>query len=249
MARRELGRSPSPIRKNVLLTKLSLEHCYNAAMKETIFQKVDHFFSSYRTVVFEKGEAIIQAEQEPGGVFYLLEGQVIQYDILPNGTEAIVNIFEVPAFFHMSWAINKTPNHFFFEAQTRVVAKQAPAAEVVAFLKADPDAAFDLLARAFRGTEGVLRRMTLLMGGDARSRLQFELLNAAYRFGTIEPGGKIRLDMTETDLAKRSGLARETVSRTLKGLKTDNIVSVDQGGGSIVLLDLKRLEDQAGMGL
>ncbi|MBC7746949.1 Crp/Fnr family transcriptional regulator [Pedobacter sp.] len=214
-------------------------------MKQSLRLKIDRFFSTYRTLVFEKGEIIIQAEQEPNGVFYLLEGRVVQYDILPNGTEAVVNVFQIPSFFPMSWAINKTPNHFFYEAQTRVVAKQAPASEVVDFLKTDPETTLNLLARTFRGAEGMLRRMTFLMGGDAKSRLQFELLNTAYRFGTYLPDGSVRLDLTETDLAKRSGLARETVSRTLRALKSDNVVSIEQGGGSIVLLDIKELENQA----
>lgn len=218
-------------------------------MDKTVAQKVADFFAPYRTLTFEKGETLIQAEQDPNGILYLVEGQVAQYDILPNGTEAIVNIYKSPSFFPMAWAINKSPNHFFFEALTHVVVKQAPPAEVVAFLKAEPDVAFDLLSRAFRGTEGVLKRMTFLMGGDARSRLQFELLNASYRFGTPLPDGKMRLDLTETDLAKRSGLARETVSRTLRGMKADGTIKVDQSAGGTLLLDLKQLENQSNMGL
>ena len=174
------------------------------------------------------------------GIFYIIEGRVSQYDITSGGTEVVVNVFKPPAFFPMSWAVNNTPNTFFFEASTRVVAYVAPPHDVVRFLRANPAITFDLLARVYRGTDGLLRRMAHLMGGDAQSRLLFELLNAAYRFGELQEDGKTFVPIKETDLARHSGLARETVNRNLQTLKKAGLLDVTHRGFTI--LDLADLE-------
>ena len=124
----------------------------------------------------------------------------------------------------MSSVINDIENHYFFEASLRTQVRVAPKADVIQFLRDNPDVLFDLLARVYRGVDGVLRRMADLMGGDAKSRLVFELLNATYRFGEQQPDGGIRVRLAESDLAKHSGLARETVSRLLQDLKTAHLI-------------------------
>lgn len=212
-----------------------------------VSQKIKHFFSAYPVRSFAKGEIIVHAEEEPRGVLYLLEGRVNQYDIAPSGTEVVVNVFKPPAFFPMSWAINKTPNHYFFEAAAAVKAHEAPAEDTVQFLQGNPDVTLDLLSRVYRGVDGVLRRSTHLMGGDATSRLLFELLNAAYRFGEPNEHGQIVIKLKESDLAKHSGLARETVNRILQKFKAAGLVRIE--GGQVIIPSTKELEAALGRDL
>jgi len=213
-------------------------------MDSDIKQKVISFFTSYPTHVYEKGHIIISPDDPLPGVLYLTQGRVSQYDITASGVEVVVNIFKPGAFFPMSWAINNTPNVYFFEASTKVVAHMAPAGDALQFLRDNPDVTFDLLARVYRGADGLLRRMAHLMGGGANSRLQFELLNAAYRFGEAQEDGKIFVPLNENDLARHSGLARETVNRNMKLLKKDGLVEITHKG--FVLSDLSELEARLG---
>lgn len=210
-------------------------------------EKVKIFFSRYPERKFAKQHILVHAGEEPAGVFYLVEGRVNQYDISAGGVEAVVNVFKPPAFFPMSWAINKTPNQYFFEAASDVTARVAPANDVVSFLRDDPEVLFDLLARVYRGADGLLRRLAHLMGGDARSRLIFEILNATYRFGAAAEDGAIHVPLKEGDLAKHSGMARETVNRIIQGLKAAGLVKVGKTG--LVVPDLKKLEAALGAGL
>lgn len=199
----------------------------------SVQQKVSNFFTTYPLRAFDKRQIIVRAEEPLPGVFYLVEGRVSQYDITPSGNEVVVNVFKPGAFFPMSSAINNTPNHYFFEASTKVAAHVVPAPDAVQFLQDNPDVLFDLLARVYRGTDGVLRRMAHLMGGGAKTRLLFELLNTAYRFGELRPDGSIVVDLKEGDLARHSGLARETVNRTLQNLKAAGLVEIDRSGLTI----------------
>lgn len=205
---------------------------------------VDAFFSNYPAQHYEKGEVIIRPDEIPTHVFYLSEGLVTEYDISPAGNEVVVNTFKPGAFFPMSLAINKTENPYFFEIAKPATMRKAPAEKVVELLKANPDVTFDLLSRVYRGTDGLLRRMAHLMGGKAKSRLMFELLNAAHRFGTSTRDGHVLIPLTESDLAKRSGLSRETVSRLIRTFKDDRLADVRARG--ILIYDIDRLEAMLG---
>lgn len=173
-------------------------------------------------------------------VFYIVEGRVSQYDITPSGNEVVVNVFKPGAFFPMSSALNHPPNPYYFEASTVVKAHVAPPGATVQFLKDNPDVTFDLLSRVYRGVDGVLRRMAHLMGGDAKSRLIFELLNAANRFGDMRPDGSVTLPLKEGDLARHSGLSRETVNRNTQQLKSMGLLEVSHQG--MIVKDMRKLE-------
>lgn len=203
-------------------------------------QKVQRFFEQYTMRSFRRREILIQAGDDPQAIFYLASGRVSQYDVMPNGAEVVVNIYKPGAFFPMSWAINKTPNQYFFEAATDITVSRAPADKVLDFLKANPDVLYDLLARLYRGTDGVLRRMLYLMGGDAKSRVIFELMNNLHRFGEARRDGSICVPVSESGLAKQSGLSRETVNRTLSEVGRDGLVRAHRG--NIIVSDYTALE-------
>ncbi len=142
---------------------------------------------------------------------------------------------------------NKTPNQYFFKAATQVVAHLAPADEAVAFLKREPDVTFDLLARVYRGTDGLLRRLAHIMGGDARSRLMYEIVIAAHRFSQDEADGTWRIPLKEGELATQTGLTRETANRVIRDLKAEGLVQVT--GAKLIVPDIARLQDELGTDL
>lgn len=203
-------------------------------------KKIADFFSIYPLKIYDNREVVIHPQMPLLKVFYIVEGRVSQYDITSAGSEVVVNVFKSGAFFPMSTAINGTRNLYYFEASTEVIAHVAPPDDVVQFLKDNPEITFDLLSRVYLGVDGALRRMAHLMGGDSESRLLFELLNAAYRFGEQQEDGSILLPLKEGDIARHSGLARETVNRNIQNLKNSGLVSVEHN--SIRITDTQKLE-------
>jgi CRP/FNR family transcriptional regulator len=212
----------------------------NPAPHNAIADKVAAFFADYPLRTFEKRQILVRPQEPLGGVYYLAEGRVNEYDITPDGKEVVVNIFKPGAFFPMSSALNATPNDYFFEASTTVAVRIAPPEAAVQFLRDNPDVALDLLKRVYNGVDGVLRRMAHLMGGNAQHRLLFEVLNAVHRFGEQQGDGSWLLPLNESDLGKHSGLARETVNRNIKSLKDAGLLKV--GAKTMVIVDLKKLE-------
>lgn len=193
-------------------------------MDDVVQQKLEAFFTQFKTQQYKKGEIVIRADDNPSGIFYLQQGTVKMYLISRNGDELVLNLFKPIAFFPMSWGINETDNPYYFEAMDNVVVNRAPREKVLAFLKENPDVVLDLLARLYRGLDGVLTRMAYLMAGNAYARLITELLITAKRFGTVGKEG-VKFTITEKDLSASAGMTRETVSREMKRLKEKGLVT------------------------
>ncbi len=209
----------------------------------SIQAKLELFFQQSALKRYPKGQIITFANEEPTGVCFLISGIVEQYDITPEGNKLTVNVFKPHAFFPMSWAINRTPNSYFFTALTDVEIKQTNAEDTVAFLKANPDIALDLLSRVYKGTDALLRRLVLAESGIAESRLIFELLIEAYRFGVEADNGAKVVTVRQSVLSERSGLARETVSRELHKLEKEGLISRDKQNIKVHISDLEKKLD------
>ena len=211
---------------------------------KSIETKLQDFFSTFRTRTYEKGQILVFAGDDPEYVFYIIKGTVRTYDVSYRGEEIVANVFKAGAFFPMSWAINHTPNYYFFQAAEDVEVALADPKQTVAFVKANPDVLFDLLARVYRGTDGMMLRMVQQMGGSARERLALELILACRRFGKADTEQTCQLQITEAELAARAGLTRETVSRELQKLARENVLHVKQG--SIHINHIEKLQTIVG---
>jgi CRP-like cAMP-binding protein len=214
-------------------------------MGDQAAKQSEQYFSSFPKRTYPKGQIIIFAEEEPESVYYIAKGKVRNYDLSYRGDEVIVNIFKPGAFFPMSWAINHTPNKYFYKTEEETTVHVVPADAAVTFLKNTPAVTFDLLARLYRGLDGILGRMVHLMSGTARSRVLYELIIECRRFGKPDGAKGYKLDISEVDLAARSGLSRETVSREIGKFKQQNLLSLH--GGKILVTELQKLEALLGV--
>lgn len=216
-------------------------------MSSTVDQKIEQHFSKYPERSYPKGQILVFADESPEHIFYIVKGSVRKYDVSYRGDEVIVNIFKPQAFFPMSWAINGTPNKYFYKAESDVELHIIPVDDALRFIKDNPDVMLDLLSRVYKGMDGLLGRVVHLMSGSARSRLLYELIIECRRFGEKNTDGGINLTANEVDLAARSGLSRETVSREMKKLKDENLVSLSSKG--ILVKDLSALEKKIDMSI
>lgn len=211
-------------------------------MSPIIAKKVDDFFSQYRLRKYSAGQVLILDGDTTNYIFYIVSGKVKEYDVSYRGDEVILHVFKSPAYFPMSQAIDKSSaNNFIYEAETDIEIRQAPDVDVLEFLQANPDVMYDLLCRLYRGMDSILGKMVQLMAGTARTRLIYEMLEEARRFGITQSDKSTLLQISEKELGARTGISRETVSRELHKIMDGNITIHTKG---ITIKDIKKLELQ-----
>lgn len=208
------------------------------------------FYKQFSIRNYKKAEMLIRADDDPQGIFCLKKGYVRQYTISKSGFELTLHILKPISYFPMVWAINGTPNVYFFEALTPVEVGRAPRDQVVNFIKDKPTVIFELMSELVEDYAESLTRIEHLVFSDAYRRVISVLLYISKHFGEKSGGNKItvRHRFTQQDIATLVGVARETAGKELIKLEKNGLVkSVDHSMlfENIQKLELELSSDQA----
>lgn len=208
------------------------------------FEKIDNFFSQFKSFHYKKGEVILRPFDIPQGVYFLEKGFVRLYTISQDGKELTLIIFKPNDFFPIGWAISNTPNTQYLEAMTYVSLWRAPKDKFIQFIQENPDAFFELTSRILVRLDGLLLRMEYLAFGNAYSKVASVLAICAERFGEKE--GKnlvIQVPLTHKDVANLVGITRETASIEIKKLERKGLLTYH--GRHLIISDLEKLQKES----
>jgi len=215
-------------------------------MKNSLQQLDENFFSQFKSVQkFKKNKLIFGPGAIPTGIFYIKSGFVRLYTISESGKEITFNIFKPGAYFSMIWALNDTPNIYFYESLTDVLLLKAPKDEVVKYVEKNPGFLYDLTKRTLNGLDGMTKLMEALLTGNAYQQIASVLLVLSRRFGKNGKDGEIiiNLPLTHRIIGTLAALSRESTSLELEKLTKAKIIS--QKDHQIIIKDLKKLEEKS----
>lgn len=212
-------------------------------MDQVIYDKTDAFFKSYPLVRLRKGQALLAAEQQIPDIFWVRRGMIRMYQIADDGSETTMHLFKAPSFFPIMFYLSHRKGNYYFQAVEEVIARKAPAEEVVAFLKENPEVLFDLTSRFADAITGLLLRIEQLSTQNTFERVCSLFLYLVKQFGKAEGEGElIDMKLSHDDIAAWVGAARETVSHQIERLRNDGIIATQ--GRKFVVLDTARLKNQ-----
>ena len=213
-------------------------------MEKSINRKVEAFFKKYKPMKFGKKEIILSSNEKAPGIFFLKSGLVRQYTISKTGEVLVLHIFRPGSFFQMMWAINNTPNCYYYEAITPVEVWCSPFYDVSEFLKKEPDILYYFTARLLKGLDGILHRMEDLVLNNAYTKTASLIAYFAKNFGQKQNGNiVIKVPLTHREIAAWIGTARETASLQVETFKKKGMIYYQ--GRTMVVTDLKNLETEA----
>lgn len=206
-------------------------------------KEFEEFYKQFKTRHYKKGEMLIRADDDPQGIFYLTKGYIRQYTISKTGYELTLHILKPVSYFPMVWAVNGTPNIYYFEALTPVEVGRAPREEVVDFIKDKPDIIFELLSELIEDYAESLMRIENLVFSDAYRRVVAVLIYISKHFGKKE-GDDIIIThrFTQQDIATLVGVARETASNEMAKLEKEGIIRYKDH--LIIINNLKKLNTE-----
>ena len=204
-------------------------------------KEFETFYKQFVTRNYKKGEMLIRADDDPQGIFCLTKGYVRQYTISKNGFELTLHILKPISYFPMVWAVNGTPNVYFFEALTPVEVGRAPREDVVNFIKDKPAIIFELLSELIEDYAESLTRIEHLVFSDAYRRVISVLLYIAKHFGEpVNDTIVVNHRFTQQDIATLVGVARETASNELSKLEKKGVIKYVKH--AMIFKDMDKLE-------
>lgn len=204
-------------------------------------KEFEEFYQQFVTRKYKKGEMLIRSDDDPQGIFCLTKGYVRQYTIAKNGSELSLHILKPISYFPMVWAINGTPNLYYFEALTSVEVGRAPREQVVNFIKDKPVIIFELMSELLEDYAETLTRVEHLVFSDAYRRVISVLLYIAKHFGVANNVGiLVKHRFTQQDIATLVGVARETAGHEMAKLEKKGLVK--HIAHSILIENIKKLE-------
>jgi CRP-like cAMP-binding protein len=210
-------------------------------MNKSHLEKFETFYNQFTPRIYKKGETLIRADDDPQGIFCLNKGYVRQYTISKTGIELTLHILKPTSYFPMVWAINGTPNVYYYEALTESEVGRAPRDQVVNFIKDKPGLLFELMSGLLEDYAETLTRVEHLVFSDAYRRVISILIYIAKHFGEITVAGTIIAHrFTQQDIATLVGIARETASIEMAKLEKRGLIEyVDH---SILFENMEALE-------
>ncbi|HWI41035.1 MAG TPA: Crp/Fnr family transcriptional regulator [Verrucomicrobiae bacterium] len=194
---------------------------------------------------FAKGESLFTEGQKAHGFYLLASGSMKLCKISPEGKEKVLH------FVHPGETFAEAA--FFGDGKYPAEAKALEGGHALFFPR---DAFMGLLERNPQFSLNLIVSLSLLLRRFARqieelsfaevpSRLAAYLLELAQRKSTTFQGRTyIDLEMKKGELASHLGTVSETLSRSFRKLREEDIIEVE--GNRVVILDLARLKGVAG---
>lgn len=184
-----------------------------------------------------KGELLFSQGEEAEGFFLVCEGRVKIYKLSPDGKERILHIVQQGQSFAEAAIFGDGLYPAFAEPleETRLVF--FPRQEFLDLLHAHAQIAINMVGGLSRFLRQFAMQIEDLTFKDVPSRLARYLLDLA------DGESQVVLPITKTQLASRLGTVSETLSRTLRKLSDEAIITVQ--GKQIELIDEDRLIDLA----
>ena len=179
--------------------------------------------------------SLLFSEGEPARGFYvLLEGKVKLYKLSGEGKEKILHIVMADSTFAEAAMFGDGSYPAFAETLKKSELIFFPRKEFLALIQRDSRMAINIIAGLSKFLRYFTTQIEELTFRDVPSRLARYLLELPQNKKAVE------LPITKSELASRIGTVSETLSRTLRKLSDEEIISVS--GRIIEILDKGRLE-------
>ncbi len=175
---------------------------------------------------FEKGEVLFH-RGDPAKAFYFIESGHIELSLIsPDGQKKIIEVIGHGRTF--AEAIVFMRGHKFpvnAEALTDAVVYRIPNDAYLSLLQENCDACLRLLSDVCRHLHQRVQEIERLTIQNARSRLSSYLIDHIVE--TNDDEATVRLDLPKHIIASRLSITPETLSRLLRAMSDDGILTVD----------------------
>jgi len=201
------------------------------------------FDAMKQLTTYPKGAVLFLEGQAPRGVFLICSGQVKLSMSSSEGRTLIIKIAEAGEVVGLPATISGNAYEVTAETQTPAQLNFIRRDEFLAFLRADPDACLRVAQELSQRYHSACRELRMLglseSVADKLTGLLLEWAEKGTRGEKDMSEVRVRIALTQEEIAQQLGTSRETVSRLLSDMKHKKIISVR--GSLMVIHDLPAL--------
>jgi len=205
-------------------------------------ESIDAHFNEGTTKRYLKNEVIVQGDEEPSGVFFILDGYVKAYSISQLGQQNLLLIQGQHEILPLPWALDGPQKvGIFYEALTDVTLKRTSKSDLRTAMGSDPWLTEQILRQLVDAFTVYAQRIQSLGFRLPRERIIACLLDLSTRFGESQDGKVlISAPITHQDIADSTNMIRETASRAIEQLVKDKLIH--QKNHHFIIDDEKKLQ-------
>ena len=196
------------------------------------------FISHYPQRSFKKGDTILLKGERPRYIFVIESGLVKTYSITKTGDERLVAISRKDEDFPIGFAFGLIEeSQYFYEAFTKCTVRLIPLHEFIRHLHTDPESMYMRQVRMTMLLLSTLSRVHALEQSRASDKVALTLLYMADQLGgifkTYKMANRLKISVTQQEIANSLGVTRETANVELK--KLEMLKLIDHSRKSYVL--------------
>ncbi len=193
---------------------------------------------------YQERERVLSEGDEPEHVYALVSGSVRVFHASPSGLEVVVKIFKPPSIFGEMEVITGLP---FLENVAALEATELvliPREVFLAVLQAHHGVTLALLRDVCARLCIASHNEKSLAFHDVRTRLaNFLVCYAAFDGEQTPTGVRLRLRLTQDDMATALGVTRRAVAKEITRWQKGGVI--ERSGGRYLIRDLDRLSEEA----
>ena len=208
-------------------------------------RELDQLAEFLEPVRLTAGETLF-LKGDPGDKLYIVVDGLMRVSLAAaDGREVIINLLKPGQIFGEIATLDGSERSADMTAETNTELLALDRVHLMSFLARSPEACLRMLSTVCARLRWVNELFEDACFMDFRSRLAKRLLMLGQLFGEDASGGgtRIRLKLSQKDLAAHVGVTRESVNKVLKEWEGQGLMRVD--GGWTVLLDIGELASLA----
>lgn len=196
-------------------------------MQQNFFSELESFFRKYPKKTIDKGSFVIFPGDSINNLYFVITGGVRRYDITAQGGEVDITIYKDGSIVPLTAAIqDEIDNDHFYQAFQDSLVYSAPLDDFINHLKSNSKLMFQLVKQLSIEATLLSQKLDYVLKGNAIDKIMYEIDIETKMPSTTLDKGRYILPIHTIDIARRTGLARETVSRELSKLVSQSIITI-----------------------
>ncbi|HOZ85830.1 MAG TPA: response regulator [Niabella sp.] len=189
---------------------------------------------------YVKKQQIYSEGQRPKALYFIKSGKVKTFKVSDNGKELITNVLGKGDFIGYTYVLENMPYKESAEILEDASIMIIPKEDFLSLIAADTGIARQFIRLI---TNNVLEKEESLLNiayNSLRKKVAFQLIVMLEKFKLDMPDTK-EIKLSRDNLAQATGIATESLIRTLSDFRMENLV--DLKGGSIIILNEAKLRN------